>query len=138
MADVPLLAYLGLEVVPSGDATTLGVSIGTTRTAAERIGFYSDTTPGSEALGMVVGGVTGPTFVSDGAKVDVSDLGNLDATLLQINGTQVVGARITGWAAATGTAARTTFDTASVTLPDLAERVKALIDDLSAHGLIGA
>jgi len=52
--------------------------------------------------------------------------------------TQVVGSRKTGWAAATGTATRTTFVTSSVTLPLLAERVKALIDDLIAHGLIGA
>lgn len=51
---------------------------------------------------------------------------------------QVVGARRTGWAAATGTATRTTFATGTVTLPQLAERVKALLDDLIAHGLIGA
>jgi hypothetical protein len=35
-----------------------------------------------------------------------------------------------GWAQATGTATRTTFDTATVTLPQLAERVKAILDDL--------
>lgn len=54
--------------------------------------------------------------------------------------TQLLGTRKTGWAVATGTATRTTFDTASVTLPQLAERVKALIDDLhqtAGHGLIG-
>lgn len=59
-------------------------------------------------------------------------------TAFQQNGTQVVAARRTGWAAATGTATRTTFATGSVTLPQLAERVKALMDDLIAHGLIGA
>lgn len=51
--------------------------------------------------------------------------------------TKVIGERITGWAAATGTATRTTFATGSVTLPQLAERVKALIDDLMTHGMIG-
>ena len=54
---------------------------------------------------------------------------------------KLVGPRATGWATATGTATRTTFATGSVTLPQLAERVKALIDDLHAaagHGLIGA
>lgn len=54
---------------------------------------------------------------------------------------KVVGVRKTGWTVATGTATRTSFDTATVTLPQLAERVKALIDDLHAtagHGLIGA
>lgn len=60
--------------------------------------------------------------------------------VFQINGTTVVGARKTGWTVATGTATRTTFATATVTLPILAEHVKALIDDLhntAGHGLIG-
>lgn len=52
------------------------------------------------------------------------------------NATPVV--RPTGWAAATNTKARTTFDTTTVTLPNLAARVGALIDDLIAIGLIGA
>jgi hypothetical protein len=53
-------------------------------------------------------------------------------------GVQVLASRRTGWAAATGTATRTTFATGSVTLEQLAERVKGLIDDCIAHGLIGA
>ena len=53
------------------------------------------------------------------------------------NGTKVVGTRQTGWAAATGTATRTAFATGSVSTQELAERVKALIDDLISHGLIG-
>ncbi len=57
---------------------------------------------------------------------------------VQIAGTQVLAGRQTGWAAPTGTATRTTFATSTVTLPQLAERVKGLIDDLIAHGLIGA
>jgi len=55
----------------------------------------------------------------------------------RINNTKVVGARITGWTAATGTATRTTFATSTVTTAQLAERVKGLIDDLISHGLIG-
>jgi hypothetical protein len=50
----------------------------------------------------------------------------------------VVGSRKTGWAAPTGTATRTAFATSTVTVAQLAERVKALIDDLTAHGLVGA
>ena len=64
---------------------------------------------------------------------------NLSAGV-NVAGNAVVGARKTGWALATGTPTRTTFVTSSVTLPQLAERVKALIDDLHAtagHGLIG-
>jgi len=53
------------------------------------------------------------------------------------NGTQIVNTRRTGWSAPAGTATRTAFDTGTVTTAQLAERVKALIDDLIAHGLIG-
>ena len=57
---------------------------------------------------------------------------------LSLNATQVISTRRTGWVAPTGTATRTTFATSTVTLSELAERVKALIDDLTTHGLIGA
>lgn len=43
-----------------------------------------------------------------------------------------------GWATPTGTATRTTFDTATVTTAQLAERLKALIDDLKAQGRLTA
>lgn len=59
---------------------------------------------------------------------------------LGVGGTKVIGTRKTGWSTATGTPTRTSFDTATVTLAQLAERVKALIDDLhgtAGHGLIG-
>lgn len=61
----------------------------------------------------------------------------LTPTGMGFNGTAPVAKR-TGWGAPTGTATRTTFVTGSVTLPALAEHVKALIDDLTAYGLIGA
>lgn len=60
---------------------------------------------------------------------------------LTINGSQLMTTRRTGWSTATGTATRTSFDTTTVTLAALAERVKAMIDDLhstAGHGLIGA
>jgi hypothetical protein len=55
----------------------------------------------------------------------------------QIGGVQVLGPRRTGWAAPTGTATRSTFATSTVTTAQLAERLKALLDDLTAHGVIG-
>lgn len=112
--------------------------------------------------GFVGGGQSGARIVADfnGGNLNFSDAATFlfrsnggGTTFLTINssainatvdfqrsGTKVVGARKTGWATATGTATRTTFDTASVTLPQLAERLKALIDDLhgtAGHGLIG-
>lgn len=59
----------------------------------------------------------------------------------QVSGQTVVVSRRAGWANATGALTRTTFDTGTVTLPQLAERVAALINDLhvsTGHGLIGA
>lgn len=44
----------------------------------------------------------------------------------------------TGWAAWTGTPTRTTKVTSTATLANVAEAVKALIDDLIAQGVIGA
>lgn len=59
-----------------------------------------------------------------------------------ISGDRVVGGRKTGWTAPTGTLSRATFNEATVTLPQLAQRVAALITDLhfqasGNHGLIG-
>lgn len=66
---------------------------------------------------------------ADTARVRVGSAGELHF----FGGTPV--ARQT-YGAPTGTATRTTFATGSVTLPQLAERVKALIDDLRANGLL--
>jgi hypothetical protein len=52
------------------------------------------------------------------------------ATTGFVHAEAVARATFAPWAAATGTATRTTFDTNTVTLSQLAERVKALIDDL--------
>lgn len=92
------------------------------------------------------GSIANNFSVGNGVRIGVPTSGFLGAGRLNcagayyINGLQVVRARFTGWSTATGTPTRTSFDTATVTLPELAERVKALIDDLHAtagHGLIG-
>lgn len=50
-----------------------------------------------------------------------------------MGGTQVLRNPKTGWGSPTGTATRAAFATGSVTLSELAERVKALIDDCRDH-----
>lgn len=57
--------------------------------------------------------------------------------VLGSGGVQVVSSRKTGWVAATGSVSRATFDTATVTTTQLAQRFAALLDDLISHGLIG-
>jgi hypothetical protein len=99
----------------------------------------------SGALGLVVYGA-GTTFDvlicnRSGATVLSVPTGTITADFagtIAIGGIRVVTARRTGWGAPSGTATRGAFDTATVTTAGLAERVKALIDDLVAHGLIGS
>ena len=62
---------------------------------------------------------------------------NSASGIYKINNVQVVGPRRTGWAAWTGTANRTSFATGTATLVQVAEALKALMDDCTTHGLIG-
>lgn len=58
---------------------------------------------------------------------------------IQVSGSKVVGARILGYSAFTGALNRgSVYDTSTVTLVQLAERVAAIQADLTSHGLIGA
>lgn len=52
--------------------------------------------------------------------------------------TKVVGPRAIGWTAPASTLNRAAFSDSTVTLQQLAQRVAALIVDLTGHGLIGA
>lgn len=109
------------KVIGGSDAAAPGVVVA---------GGYFGTTAGGNDLGS-----TGNHF----RKLWVNDI-DFSTAILK-SGTQVLTARKTGWSAATGTATRTSFDTATVLLPQLAERLKALLDDLlpaAGHGLIGA
>lgn len=92
----------------------------------------------------------GPTITTSDASIvrDMSGTGfSLSESLglgtggtVSIGGIQVLAARKTGYVGMTGTADRgTSWDTGSVTLVQLAQRVKALQDDMTIqHGLIGA
>lgn len=55
-----------------------------------------------------------------------------------VAGTKVVGPQDPGWGLPTGIGTKASFDTATVTHEQLAERVKALTDALLNHGLLGA
>jgi hypothetical protein len=71
-------------------------------------------------------------------RADAAGLNLASGKVMKVNGTQVVSARVTGWTAWTGTASRATRNAdAPPTLTQVAQAVKALIDDLISHGLIG-
>ena len=109
----------------------------------------------ARALELQTDDTTRVTIAADGSKATFTcDVDLASAKVYKINDTQVVAARVTGWGAPTGTATRTTFATfagqdvsatyteAEVQAIDdhvkvLSERLKALIDDLTTHGLIG-
>ncbi len=91
----------------------------------------------AERMRIQYDGGVGIGDISPSYKLDVN--GSVNTTsIYRVDGTQVLTNRQTGWGSPTGTATRTTFATGTVTLPQLAERVHALIDDLTTHGLIGA
>lgn len=80
-----------------------------------------------------------PSSATDRASLTTGSVLNLAnaAGALQVNGTQVVTARQTGWAAPTATLSRTAVaaaDSLATTISHLA----ALVTDLTTHGLIGA
>lgn len=111
---------------------------GSARRAASVTAKQITATAFQTGVALMVGnpGAVGNDALIEGAVLDhdgkLSVIGEY-----QVDATKVVGNRVTGWAAATGTATRTTFATGTVTTAQLAERVKALIDDLITHGLIG-
>lgn len=76
---------------------------------------------------------TGLGLVQFGDNVNI-----VSGKVLQVNATQVVSSRRTGWTAWTGTADRTSHNADTpATATQLGQALKALIDDLIAHGLIG-
>jgi hypothetical protein len=98
--------------------------------------FMAFATNNTERMRINSSGQLGIGTASPDYLLDVNGVLNTTATY-RVNGTVVVGARQTGWGAPTGVANRATFDTATINLELLARRVKALIDDLRSHGLIG-
>lgn len=131
---------VGTELYHVVSGATPGANVGVS------MDFRADTTGAARTLGMrlTVLFPTATTPVTAEARFTLPVAGvNTEILRIQQNGlslfqTQVLGSRKTGWTAATGTPTRTTFDTATVTTAQLAERVKALLDDLTSHGLIGA
>jgi hypothetical protein len=133
----------GLSLQPSGGATSAGGNLNVAGLATFG-GAQQVLITQSGGLNFVQG--NGGALVLDA--VGPVQVGWSNATGINLNVATTFQANVgfyttapiakrTGWGAATGTATRSTFLTSSVTLPVLAEHVKALIDDLIAYGLIG-
>lgn len=129
-----------------GNITTLQGKVSTIET--NYVSKAVSTSQSVQASGgsFLVGNVATPTT----DKLQVG--GSVNAVSYKVAGIQVVGAQRTGWTAATGTAYRGTFDANQawtigildiVQIQQIAnfltqarQRIKALEDDLRAHGLI--
>lgn len=98
-----------------------------------------------DAASGVIRFVCGNTAALQVSPVQVTAAQNLAIAAgykLRISGQPVVGPRVTGWSLPSGVSSRASFDTSSVTVQELAKRLKALLEDLHAsgtgnHGLIG-
>lgn len=129
-----------------GNITTLQGKVSTIET--NYVSKAVSTSQSVQASGgsFLVGSIATPTT----DKLQVG--GSVNAASYKVAGIQVVGAQRTGWTAATGTAYRGTFDANQAwtigildivqiqqianSLTQARQRIKALEDDLRAHGLI--
>ncbi len=102
------------------------------------VGYILPITAAGAAMPLSIGGSQVGIQVSGADRVTVNGSAANFIVPIQYSGNQVLAGRRTGWSAASGTATRSGFATSTVTTAELAERVKALIDDLTAHGLIGS
>lgn len=121
----------------SGSTIALGVDFSLATFSAAPIRLAADQRIQLEGTGVISFGYETAGKIT--FKNGVTELITINTTTgaMTLGANQVLGQRVTGWTAASGTATRSTFATGSVTTEQLAERVKALIDDLIAHGLIG-
>jgi len=145
VTDAKISASAAIALSKLANITAGQVLLGNASNVPTATAVTGDVTINSSGVTAIGAGVIVDADVSASAAIAGSkispDFGSQNVTTTgayRISGIDVVGARQTGWAAPTGTATRTTFDTTTVTAEQLAERVKALIDDLTSHGLIGA
>jgi hypothetical protein len=116
--------YDGTAVKINHDGNTIGTTTAVANTTLTVTG--ADTSTGHFSLYCRDSSNAGIFSVQNNGTVAV------DSGPLWVGGSAMLGGRATGWGSPTGTATRTTFATSTVTLVQLAERVKALIDDLSS------
>jgi hypothetical protein len=116
------------------DATTVALIAATATTANVFNTVATTINFAGAATALTIGATTG-TMTLRNPTINFSNASGV----LQINGTQVVRARETGYTAFTGTTNKvTSYATGTVTLVQLAERVAAIQASLTTHGLIGA
>lgn len=119
------------------DASTVSLIAATATTANVFNTVATTVNVAGAATTLTIGATTG-TMTLRNPTINLSNASGV----LQINGLQVVQARITGWGAPTGTISRAAFTTTAsgsyvqAELTATIEALKAVITDLRTHGLI--
>lgn len=108
-----------------------GTGASSAAAARANLGLGSLATQSAASVAISGGTIAGVSSLGVAGDCEVSGA-------YKVDGVKIAGNRATGWGVPTGTASRAAFDTATVTAAQLAQKVKALIDDLRAHGLIGS
>lgn len=106
---------------------------GLSRFPSDPLDSYITYNSSLSAIVAVVGGSASLQVYSDHVGLDTGKYFSIGAN-------QILSARDTGWTAFSGSASdkATAYDTATITLPQLAGRVRAMQVALTTHGLIGA
>ena len=145
----PSLLRLPLASSDGGDAVDFSAGLKTVALTVTAAWFAAreaeagpvaiDDIEGLQALLDAKAALAGANFTGAVSAPALSVAGNADITgAYRVDGVKVVGNRVTGWGLPGGAASRATFETNTVTLFQLAQRVKALIQDLTDHGLLGS
>lgn len=108
-----------------------GTGASSAAAARNNLGLGSLAVQAADAVAITGGTIGGVTSLAAAGDCDVGGF-------YRVDGVKVVGNRSPGWGVGTGATSRAGFDTGTITVAQLAQRVKALIDDLRTHGLIGS
>lgn len=120
-----------------GGNLLIGTTTGITGTGGFALAGTTDsssTTTG--ALQCAGGGAFAKSLTIGGSAGNFLNIANSTGAL-KINGTQVIGPRITGYGTPTGGVNQGSFAAGSITLANLAASVAQLILDLKTHGVLG-
>jgi hypothetical protein len=137
------IGYAALSNTAGSSNVGIGYCAGQRETGSNAfyVGNQSYANTALEKAGSLLYGVFNATPASQTLTVNaaLTVAQTVTSTAYSVGVNQVIGARVTGYAAMTGTPNKATaYATSTVTLAQLAGRMMQLQADLTAHGLIGA
>ena len=133
---------VGIRIRQGNALVTNNISRNGAGTIYQQYGFYNDTDTvtysGNLGLLNTVANFGGASAVNTNSIANGGSTRNNILADLHYNGVKVLGARNTGWAPMSGTLnTSTSYNTGTITLLQLAQRVGAIQAALTNHGLIG-